>query len=166
MLKDKGISQKELAEKIGVTNVTVSRWANGTNVMSDYHIKRIHDEFPAYGYFEISCVGGVSKASAIAMKEKDDAEKQLLFDVIALSFPGEIETLETEVNPELSGKIIRVQDGEGNWKPLCDKWTTEYKLSHNDKILTLSGVQMEQFKDEIRGYIAMRLNQMFERGCW
>ena len=153
LLKETGLSQKEFADMVGVTNVTVSRWANGTSVISDYNVQKIHDAFPKYDFFEIVGLDAAVSAAALAKIEQLEAEKQLLFDAIALSFPGEIETLPAE-------------EIKGSKRFALDKQKPDYKLSHDGKTLTLSGEQMEQFKDEISGYIEMRLNQMLERGCW
>ena len=41
VLADKGMQQKQLAEKIGVSSVTISRYVNGTRVPNAYMVMRI-----------------------------------------------------------------------------------------------------------------------------
>lgn len=42
--KDKGLTQEQLGEKLGVTNKTISRWENGDSLLSEnvvWYRKRI-----------------------------------------------------------------------------------------------------------------------------
>jgi len=41
IIKGKGYKQKFLAEKIGVTEVTLSNWVNGKTVPKDKHILKL-----------------------------------------------------------------------------------------------------------------------------
>ena len=49
ILIDSRMSQKELAEKIGVSQVTVSRWVNGHNLpMRNVNLHKLKKLFPMY----------------------------------------------------------------------------------------------------------------------
>ncbi|WP_323065215.1 helix-turn-helix transcriptional regulator, partial [Limosilactobacillus reuteri] len=47
--KGAGLTQSELAQKIGVTIQTISRWENGTSIPSPKRIKRMADLFNVDG---------------------------------------------------------------------------------------------------------------------
>lgn len=47
--KGAGMTQKDLADKLGVTNVTVSRWEKGEYVPSPRYIKQMSEMFGTNG---------------------------------------------------------------------------------------------------------------------
>lgn len=151
-LKAKGVSQNEFAKRVGVTPQTVSRWKHGACSVSDYNARQIVAEFPEYEYEDIIGLEGYYEAVSDAEYAYHTNKEKYLFNVIALSFDGTIESPAKDV---------------GFHPGYVDALMADCKFqSHDGKQLVLSWQQMNSFKKEICGYIAMRLNQMLERGVW
>lgn len=55
LLMSKGLKQKWLAQKIGVSEVTVSNWCSGKNTPSKAHLKKISEvlEVPVRNFINI-----------------------------------------------------------------------------------------------------------------
>ena len=83
--KDKGLTQEQLGEKLGVTNKTISRWENG-NYMPDVEMLSLLSK--EFGETKVFCKKA-TKAAEIRKAENPDKSK--VFGVFA-GVPGGIRT--------------------------------------------------------------------------
>lgn len=167
LLAEQNISQKDLAEKLGVSPTSVNHWVNGKVHMNDYNASLIHDVYPEYS---VEYLRGYSEYpnETEAMRDRLRRHDERFFTEL-----GCIENL-----LKLSGVTVeyfsQLSDDESEWVIVADgeTFTTSVhfnefaKLARDEQTLVLTMAQWRAFRAEISQYMNMRLDSMFERGCW
>ena len=152
LLTEQGVSQKEFAASIGTTPVTVSRWKNGKNMISDFFAYKIKDVYPEYTFAEITGYRAMMREQANEAARAYAKEYACFESLLKLCDVDEI--LRAEPLPIRIGNTVI--NGDSDFA----------RLMRGEETITLTGNQYEAFKNELFDYARMRLNSMFERGCW
>ena len=168
LLVEQNISQKDLAERIKVSPTSVNHWVNGKVHMNDYNASLIHDAYPQYsaewlrGYSEYP-----NEIEAIRANKEKSLER--FFDELdcvegLLKLNGATVTYFSKLSENTDEWTIEFDNGE--------KYTTTIhsddfaKITQGERSLILTMEQWRCFRSEIRRYMNMRLDSMFERGGW
>ena len=167
LLADQNTSQKELAEKLGVSPTSVNHWVNGKVHMNDYNARLIHDAYPEYS---VEFLRGYSEYpnETEAMRDRRKRHDERFFT--------ELDCVETLL--KLGGVTVeyfsQLSDDESEVTIVADgeTFTTSVhfnefaKLARGGQTIVLTMAQWRAFRTEIGQYMNMRLDSMFERGCW
>ena len=163
-LSEQGISQKDFAEMVGVSQVTVSNWKRGKQGINPSNAELINSFFREYsveyllGYSEYQNEQSEKTARAfqdLSVKEcVEYLAKNQGFQVSAQGL----------FNPDEYRELVK--DGYRSIAELKSVQHVERIENSDGEVLKLTAEQWNAFVDEVGGYIEMRLNSMLERGCW
>lgn len=164
LLDEQGISQKDLAEKLGVSPTSINHWVNGKVHMNDYNASLIHGHFPEYsaewlrGYSDYP--NRQSEINAQVAKEFGISQ---CVERLAMNRGFQVSSF-----GEFDPKAVDMDKWREDW-PNVDRSGFEYfeRLEDvNGRVVKLTAEQWNAFVDEVGGYIEMRINSMIGRGAW
>lgn len=153
LLKEQRLNQKEFANTIHTREQTVTRWIKETNSMSKNYALKIQEYFPEYCVeFLLGITPYKNGKDEFAAKAWDAINQQAFVSRAVANVLEHVGYTAYSDNRLTDGasyfeyyEITRTSDGEVLKMP-CHNW--------------------DDFCDEICAYAEMRLNLMFERGCW
>ncbi len=133
LIKEKNISQEELALEIGVSSVTVSGWVNGQNIRRNKD--KIYDKLSNFFDVDVEYLKGNQ-----VEKRKNDQPNRNTFDKWNNSIDGEAlakEVRELESYYDFSQKIFKLLNIEASLIKEENFDTEIYKIIENQKLLTI-----------------------------
>lgn len=167
LIKYEKITQQEFADRIGVSLVTVNRWANGQTAISAYNIDQIMKEFPHYSFEFLS---GSSKHFTAEDEEWwQSAHEERIKDNQSFALNRLMDYCDCSVE-RLDERYIDQWESENPGSSYFD-WNEDigfpiYRIANGQKTLDLSAEQWGAFVTETVKYIEMRLNLILDRGFW
>ena len=97
VMKDKGIKNKDISEKLNISSASVSQFVNGKTKPSNANIRlfckqfHVNEEWMRTGegnpYFDVSDDFGIERMMAEVLNEPDDSSKKKFFAVLAQMEP-------------------------------------------------------------------------------
>lgn len=148
LLIEQTTTQKELAERIGVSPTSVNHWVNGKVHMNDYNARLIHDAYPEYsveylrGYSEYRNSETEKRMQSVNVAGRNYRKIDCVQMLATLTNGAEIQSMSLGDNP------------------------AQITLEHNGKSITPTFWDWNEFADEVCDYIKMRINRKIERGRW
>lgn len=154
-LKRRGITQREFAERVGVSTTAVSEWKNGHTRVSTYNARQICAAFPEYS---IDFVQGRSPY-------RNDAE-QIANEAYVNKVLEERHAYPVDMTGWATYEFMRANGYA--MLPCGDLGTGRkaYKVCKDGAVVVLTAAQLSALEAETCAYVGMRLSQIFERGCW
>lgn len=168
LLDEQNITQKELAVKLKVSPTSVNHWVNGKVHMNDYNASLINKEYPAYspeylrGYADYPNESEAMRAAQSKRTERFFAELDCVEGLLKLN--GATVEYFSELSENEDEWTIELEDGE---KLTTTIHSDDYaRITQGERSLVLSMEQWRFFRSDVRKYVNMRLDSMFERGGW
>ena len=146
LLSRENLSQKSFSKKIGTNEITVSRWIHDKNAISTDYARKINAAYPDYS---IEFILGNSDYPNETFAARDE-------------FVGALQSAFAE-----NYHIEKLLNHCGITSiELFGESNERVRLNKDEQSLVLTADQYFAFQDELKSYVKMRLDSMFERGCW
>ena len=156
LLAEQGITQKELAKKLGASATSVNHWVHGKVHMNDYNASLIHELYPDYS---AEWLRGYSnypndKEERLERRSEQWRKSFLLIDC----FDGLMKLNGVEF------ELVETTKLDENGEPY--DFGGYVVVSKDEKSLSVSAEQWDALQKEVLGYVGFRIDQLLERGCW
>ncbi|MGT2827908.1 helix-turn-helix transcriptional regulator [Streptococcus himalayensis] len=146
--KEKGITQQELADKIGVTKLSVSNWENGKHDIKSDKAQTLAD------YFGVS-VGNLlgfihtDNEDAIIANKKELQEEQEILDIgreIAKLYLRDktLDEFENMIHEQMKFKTVNTIDENGLFSSVNSEYIVHERIKHIYYLLGIAGREFEE----------------------
>lgn len=154
-LKRQGVTQREFAERVGVSTTAVSEWKNGHTRVSTYNARQICEAFPEYS---IDFVQGRTPYRNDEEQGEAQAYEAALFEDCESYNLEQIRRAMADLM-YVNGYAVHASADPGTGRQA-------YKVCKGGAAVVLTSAQLSALEAETCAYVGMRLSQIFERGCW
>ena len=167
LLKEHGKSQKWLAERFHFSETSVSHWANGKVHMSDYNAMLICSEFPECSPEYLRGYADYPNETEAMRDRRKQHDAEFFTELDCVETLLKLNGGTVEYFSKLSGDESEIAiNADGETFTTSVRFNEFAKLARGGQTLVLTMAQWRAFRTEIGQYMNMRLDSMFERGCW